>query len=166
LSGLLEVAKFTQSQMPNSRTGNTAQWQWLLGSLARVWSTVYCAESLRLLMTEIGSEYAKTRPLPSATLLTDIEKSINELWFEMHWGTATFSDLGSVVHIEHQGAPLDTAFGPNALKWSVGLLEGMYGTWLRDAGAGDDLELRHVESPMFESTGGALEFVLSARAGR
>ncbi|MEY4749013.1 MAG: hypothetical protein RIQ60_1227 [Pseudomonadota bacterium] len=112
-------------------------------------------------MVVLGNEYAASHPLPAVDELGQLEHAVNQLWTDMHWGRAVFKDSGHSLHIVHECAPLADAFGASNLGWSSGLLEGMYGGWLRQAGAPAHLELRRLDPAGPDQAGEPLEFILA-----
>jgi hypothetical protein len=138
------------------------QWHWLLGALAREWSSIHTPAALRAHMAALGADFAGAHPLPTTALLGDLELAINQLWGELHWGQVTLQDSGSALQLVHIDSPLASAFGAAHLAWSVGLLEGIYERWLHGAGAPAELELGCVD---LHPDATRHEFMLSLRAG-
>lgn len=131
----------------------------LLRALGDEFASQSDADTLRLICRGIGGRMAAANPLQAAATLDGLAEQINVYLFSRHWGWVSLAEAEDHLKIIHAAAPLREMFGVASLPWSIGLLEGLYEQWLRDAGAGDKLKLYcHGE----DGESGDLEFRLLA----
>lgn len=127
------------------------QWSQFLGALAEELNEQMSAADLRVFMFIIGKRMASANPLPAGQTIDDLEASAN-VWFgHCGWGWMQVRDLQSSLEFLHACAPLRQAFGEKAMEWAPGLLEGIYAEWLRQLGAGAELQLRQIGRPEGDS---------------
>lgn len=140
------------------------QWLGFLGALAAELGQQMVAEDLRAFFSLVGGRMAETTPLPQDLTLPQLEDHINTYLDDVGWGWIQIEDRQSTLEFTHGCAPLRKAFGDEAMEWAPGVLEGLYGGWLRQLGAGDNLALEQVGSA--EGTCDALRFCLSPTAAK
>ena len=92
--------------------------------------------------------------------MDQLTEAINAVWHRMRWGYASVSDQDIEIEVVHRACPLPAALQLDA-EVAGGFLEGVYGVWLKAAGAPDELVLEQVEGPHLPMY---MSFVLSGRA--
>jgi hypothetical protein len=122
------------------------RWAGVLRALADELSAQMSASEIRAFFVVLGKRWAQAMPLPkeSGAGLNQFERAANAVLGAVDWGWMRVRDQQSSVEIDHCCAPLRKAFGPAAMEWSSGLLEGLYAEWLRGQGAEQGLLLRQV----------------------
>ncbi len=123
----------------------STQWGAFLTAFANEFGQQIPVAELRVLMARLGNSMAQNIPVPGGNTIAELEESINELWFDMNWGWARLVEKDTGLYIEHHAAPLQGAFGDQALAWSPAILEGIYAHWFSAMGAGTALQLTQVE---------------------
>lgn len=119
-----------------------AQWQEFLQVLADELNTQMPAPELRVFFRALGRRLASRLPLMPSRHLAELEQRIDEQVRTLGWGWVRLHDLGDGLELLHACTPLRQAFGEASVDWTGGLLEGLHGAWMKQAGAGDALELR------------------------
>lgn len=140
-------------------SGCSAQWGDFLKTLASELDAQMSAEENRAFFYVLGARLADRLSLPQADTLEALEQSINVQLRSIRWGWTRIRDIHSSLEIVHACAPMRQAFGDAAMSWSGGVLEGLYAGWLKQLGAGDELQLRQVGQP--EGPTDALRFRLA-----
>jgi len=120
------------------------QWRDFLLSLADELNDQMPRSELRAFFRLVGQRLARRAPLPIGSSLADLESGINEYCAITGWGWTKVQDHSSRLEFVHSCAPLRQAFGDDSLSWSTGLLEGLYAEWIKQSGAGDNLELSQI----------------------
>jgi len=128
---------FTQQQC-------SSQWQVFLHAFASEFGQQIPVAELRVLMMRLGAAMAQGLAAPTGNTLSELEASINAIWFDMDWGWGKLTEKDDGLYIEHNAAPLLGAFGEAALAWSPAILEGIYAHWLVALGANSGLQLSQV----------------------
>lgn len=123
----------------------STQWGAFLAAFASEFGQQIPVAELRVLMARLGKSMAQNIPAPSGNTIAELEESINDVWFDMDWGWAKLIEKDTGLFIEHHVAPLQGAFGDQALAWSPAILEGIYAHWFANMGAGSALQLTQVE---------------------
>lgn len=136
LEGSLEY--FTRQQ-------RSTQWGTFLAALASEFGQQIPVAELRVLMSRLGKSMAETLPIPVGNTVADLEKSMNVIWFDMNWGWVNLIERNTGLFVEHYAAPLQGAFGKQALAWSPAILEAIYAHWFVAMGAGSELQLTQLE---------------------
>lgn len=121
-----------------------ARWAGLLGVLAEELASQMPAPEIKAFFAVLGRRWARRMPLSGGSDLKEFEKAANVAFASCHWGWLRIRDLSNCIELQHSCSPLRSAFGPEAMSWAPGLLEGLYDEWLRVQGAGRDLVLRQV----------------------
>lgn len=139
------------------------QWKGFLRAFAGEFATQLDEADLRALMRRIGERFAHEAEvdLGNCRTLDDLQLAMGQVWVRLDWGWVELADRGDYLEVRHHCAPLIAAFGPDALRWSPGFLEGAYQAWFSSAHAGN-LEVRQSAEP---DLAGSIEFRL-AQAGR
>ena len=123
------------------------QWLPVLRSLAAELSANASEQGLRRLFFKVGERFAtdvETR-FAEVQTLAELEDELNEFWTQLNWGWVNLTEDNGAIEIAHQAAPIEEAFGDDALPWSVGLLEGFYQTVFSVLGAGDSMSVNAVD---------------------
>lgn len=120
------------------------QWAEFLHALASELQAQMSPEENRAFFYVLGGRIAARMPLPGTATLEAFERSANERFRQIRWGWTQIRDVHSSLEIVHHCAPFRQAFGDAAMAWSSGLLEGVYSYWLKQLGAGQELQLRQV----------------------
>lgn len=123
----------------------SVQWQVFLNAFANEFGQQIPVAELRVLMARLGTSMAQSIPAPTGNTIAELEDSINAIWFDMDWGWVSLVEKETGLFIEHHLAPLQGAFGDQALAWSPAILEGIYAHWLSVLGAGPSLQLTQVQ---------------------
>ena len=123
----------------------SVQWQVFLNAFANEFGQQIPVAELRVLMARLGASMAQGIPAPVGTTIAELEESINSIWFNMDWGWVSLVERDDGLYIEHHLAPLEGAFGEEALSWSPAILEGVYAHWLSILGAGSELRIAQVQ---------------------
>lgn len=118
--------------------GASRQWRFFLQALAEQMSEEVSPEELRGVMQRLGQRMAASLPLGEVKSLDDFTHSINALLREVNWGRAEVSESQDGLTIVHHCSPLAGGFGENAMVWSPAVLEGLYGAWMNELGAGEN----------------------------
>lgn len=122
------------------------QWAPILRALAAELDQQSDPQALRSLFAAVGRRYAAemASQFQGMDSLADLNQACNALWARTDWGYVTMTEADEWIDIEHNCAPLSNAFGPDALEWSVGLLEGFYQTVFRLLGADERLVAKFI----------------------
>lgn len=134
-----------------SRQQCSVQWQAFLSAFSAELGQQVPANELRVLMTRLGHFMAQSLPAPSGNTVAELEASINAIWFDMNWGWISLVEKKDELHIEHHAAPLQAAFGADALAWSPAILEGIYARWLSALSGSQALKLTQVGNAVPDS---------------
>lgn len=102
------------------------------------------SEQLRALCFAVGSRLGETSPVSKIDKLSELEKWAQQWLAERDWGWLAIEYHDDAVDLIHGDAPLEAWFGDGALAWSAALFEGLYGTWIRQLGADERLQLRQI----------------------
>ena len=128
-----------------ARQQRSTQWGAFFAAFAGEFGEQIPVGELRVLMARMGKSMTQDMPIPSGNTVAELQDSINEIWFDMNWGWAKLLEKDNGLFIEHHAAPLQGAFGDQALPWSPAILEGIYAHWFSAMGAGSALQLTQVE---------------------
>lgn len=123
------------------------QWRDFLAALAGELGAQMPAEEIRAFMHLIGRRIAEQNPLPPSESIAQLEQHVNAYLFRAGWGWMRIRDLQSSLELLHSCAPLRMAFGEAGMAWGGAILEGLYSSWMRQLGAGEDLQLQEVGAP-------------------
>jgi hypothetical protein len=129
----------------------SVQWQAFLTAFSAELGQQIPANELRVLMSRLGHFMAQNLPIPSGNTVAELEASINSIWFDMNWGWIELVEKKDELHIEHHAAPLQAAFGADALAWSPAILEGIYAQWLSALSGSSALKLTQVGTAVPDS---------------
>lgn len=121
------------------------QWSAFLAAFASELGAQIPANELRVLMARLGNFMAQNLGTPSGNTIAELEASINSIWFDINWGWVRLVEKNDGLFIEHHAAPLQSAFGEDALAWSPAILEGVYAHWFSVISAGSALRLTQAE---------------------
>jgi len=123
------------------------QWLPVLRALAAELSANASQEGLRQLFFKVGERFARDveARFEGVETLPELESELNEFWAQLNWGWVNFTEVSGQIDIEHQAAPLEDAFGEEAIGWSIGLLEGFYQTVFGVLGAGNAMKVRALD---------------------
>ncbi len=136
------------------------QWQVFLSAFAGEFGQQIPVAELRVLMARLGTSMAQSIPAPVGDTIAELEESINAIWFDMDWGWVSLVEKDDGLFIEHHVAPLQCAFGEDALSWSPAILEGIYAHWFSVISGDSRLKLAQVEPAQYS------DFLLVFRLGR
>lgn len=120
------------------------QWKGFLRALAGELDEQMPAEELRAFFRMVGGRMAAAAPLAAGQTLQDLEVQANRYFGGIGWGWMKVRDLDTSLELLHSCSPLRQAFGDGAMSWTTSVLEGLYAGWLRQLGAGEDLQFRQV----------------------
>jgi len=123
--------------------GAEAQWRDFLRAMAAELSIQLSPAELRRTFHNMGRRMAQASPLDALTL-PSFEQRANDWLLERGWGWLRIDDGDEWLDLMHACGPLRAAFGDDAMRWTSALFEGLYAGWLRQAGAGEDLEVRQI----------------------
>ncbi|MES2188258.1 MAG: cellulose biosynthesis protein BcsD [Pseudomonadota bacterium] len=139
------------------------QWKGFLRAFAGEFAAQLDEADLRALMRRMGARFAQEADvdLGDCRTLEDLQLAMGRVWVNLDWGWVVLADHGEYLEIRHHCAPLVSAFGADALRWSPGFLEGVYQEWFSRADAGE-LQVRQSAEP---DLAGSIEFRL-AQAGQ
>jgi hypothetical protein len=138
----------------------STQWRAFLTAFAVEFGQQIPVAELRVLMARLGSSMAQNMRTPSGNTIAELETSINTIWLEMNWGRAKLTEKADGLFIEHYVAPLQTAFGEQALTWSPAILEGIYAHWFSVISANPALQLVQADAAKPN------DFLITFRFGR
>lgn len=124
-----------------SRQQCAVQWRGFLSAFASELGKQIPVAELRVLMARLGTSMAQAMNAPSGNTIAELQASMNALWFGMDWGWVELIEKPDGLFVEHHVAPLQAAFGADALAWSPAILEGVYAHWFAVMGAGSTLQL-------------------------
>lgn len=124
---------------------SSTQWQIFLSAFANEFGQQIPVAELRVLMARLGTSMAQSIPAPVGNTIAELEASINSIWFDMDWGWVSLVEKEDGLFIGHYLAPLQSAFGEDALSWSPAILEGIYAHWFSVISSGAALQLSQVE---------------------
>ncbi len=127
------------------------QWGAFLAAFAGEFGEQIPVGELRVLMARLGKSMAENMPMPAGNTIAELAESINDVWFEMNWGRVDLVEKEDGLFVEHHLAPLQGAFGDEALAWSPAILEGIYAHWFSAMGASSALQLTQVEPVLPDS---------------
>lgn len=120
------------------------QWQLFLRTLADELNDQMDVEEIRAFCYVLGQRMAEASPIPEVETLDALEQVLNQRFGDMDWGWVMIRDVHSSLEFVHSCAPFRSAFGDAGMAWAGALLEGMYAIWLRQLGAGEELQLRQI----------------------
>jgi len=123
------------------------QWLPVLRALASELTANASEQGLRQLFFKVGERFAKdvAARFEDVQTLVELEEYLNEFWAQLNWGWVSLTEGDGFIGIDHQAAPLEEAFGEEANRWSIGLLEGFYQTVFTVLGASDSMTVRAIE---------------------
>ncbi len=101
-------------------------------------------EQLRALLYLTGRRIAAERPVNDLKTLAEFEQFARLQLAELDLGWLKLEETASGVDFLHGAAPLSGWFGGDSSAWAPALLEGVYAEWMRQLGAGDQLDVREV----------------------
>lgn len=104
-------------------------------------------EQLRALVYLTGRRLAAERPVIDLKTLAEFEQYARQQFAELDLGWLRLEETAAGVEFLHGAAPLASWFGTESAAWAPGLLEGIYAEWMRQLGAGDQLDVREVSQP-------------------
>lgn len=133
------------------------QWKTFLGVMAEEFATQLAESDLRALMHRIGVRFADQAPLGNCLTIDDLQFAMGKVWINLDWGWVTIEEEESGLAIRHNCAPLGSAFGQNALRWTPAFLEGVYQRWFDQVGSSNELKVKQVSEP---DTLGCIDFRL------
>lgn len=136
------------------------QWADFLGLMSEALGAQLEPAEYREFLVRLGEGFANQNPLPVCVGLEQLTSAMNAVWQRMRWGYVAVSDQDVEIEIVHRACPLPAALQLDA-EVAGGFLEGVYGVWLKAAGAPDELVLEQVEGPQLPMY---MAFVLSGRA--
>lgn len=120
------------------------QWRDFLSALASELNSQMPADELRAFFFVVGKRIAEANPVQVGESLEQLETNLNQYFSSTQWGWVKIQDLHSSLEFLHSCSPLRAAFGDAAMEWCPALIEGIYSVWMKQLGAGDDLQLRQV----------------------
>lgn len=123
----------------------STQWQGFLTAFSSEFGQQIPVAELRVLVARLGTSMAQRIDTPTGDTIAELEESINSIWFDMDWGWVSLIEKDDGLFIEHHAAPLQGAFGEDALAWSPAILEGIYAHWFSVISSGSALQLTQVE---------------------
>ena len=123
----------------------SVQWSAFLAAFSSEFGQQIPVAELRVLMARLGKSMAQSVPAPVGNTIAELEDAINDIWFDMDWGWVKLVEKETGLFIEHRAAPLQGAFGEQALAWSPAILEGIYAHWFSLMGGNPALQLTQVE---------------------
>lgn len=135
------------------------QWADFLGLLSEALGAQLEPAEYRQLLVRLGEGFASQHLLPRCVGLSQLSDAMNAVWARMQWGYASVSDQGQQLEVVHRACPLPAALQLDA-EVAGGFLEGVYGVWLKAAGAPDELALMQVVGPQLPMY---MAFALSGR---
>ncbi|MEN8721077.1 MAG: hypothetical protein ABF296_12535 [Oceanococcaceae bacterium] len=115
----------------------------ILQAFAEVLTAHVDAEELYPLANMAGEQVARETPLGPCDTVAGFRDQLALAFQYRDWGWTDVEAEADGVLITLGAVPLTHLFGEGA-HWAVGFFEGLLGCWLRDLGAGEALELRHV----------------------
>lgn len=122
----------------------SVQWRAFLTAFAGELGQQIPVGELRTLMGRLGRSMARSGAMPQGNTMAELEASINQILFDMSWGWVALVEKNDGLYIEHHAAPLQQAFGDEALPWSSAILEGMYAHWFSVISGDPSLKLVQV----------------------
>lgn len=120
------------------------QWADFLGLLSDALGAQLESAEYRQLLVGLGERFAGQNPLPACTGLEELAEAMNAVWKRMRWGYVGLSDQRVQLELVHRACPLPAALQLDA-DVAGGFLEGVYGVWLKAAGAPADLALMQLQ---------------------
>ena len=126
------------------------QWAPMLRAMATELATQLSEDDLHNLFLKIGQRFATDMgsDFEGVQTISGLEEKMNDFWARINWGWVEIKEAGDGIDVRHQCAPLAEAFGDDALRWSVGLLEGFYQNLFYALGASKSLRVRIVGEPL------------------
>ncbi|CAN7656881.1 cellulose biosynthesis protein BcsD [Acidovorax sp. LjRoot194] len=112
------------------------QWRGFLQALTDEFASSLSPEDLHALMLRVGTRFAAANPLAPSATLEELQRSMTAVWERIDWGWVQLSQETARLNIQHSLSPVSAAFGVNHVQWSGGFLEGVYQSWLEQAGSG------------------------------
>jgi hypothetical protein len=120
------------------------QWHPFLRALASELAATGNEADLRQFFFRVGEQYARDAQeyFENVQNLQQLEELLNLFWSRINWGWVEIQELKGFIEIAHHASPLAEAFGYEALRWSVSLLEGFYQTVFSALGASERMRVR------------------------
>lgn len=119
------------------------QWAGFLDVLSSELQAQLDTAEYRQLLVKLGRGFAVANPLGECAGLRALEEAMNRVWGTRRWGDVTLSDAVSQLQIVHRACPLPAALQIDP-DLAGGYLEGVYGEWMRAAGAPAALQVRQL----------------------
>lgn len=142
------MSDLEQGSLAYFLSGPTApQWADFLQVLGEELGEQMSPEEIRAFFFLLGQRMARRTPLSAGETLQDLEQLVNERLRQIGWGWMRIRDLNTSLEFLHSCSPFRQAFGDAALEWAPGLLEGLYGEWLKQIGAEESLVLQQLGKP-------------------
>ncbi|MFI8618443.1 cellulose biosynthesis protein BcsD [Acidovorax sp. NPDC077693] len=113
-----------------------AQWRGFLQALTEEFASSLAPEDLHALMFRVGTRFAAANPLAPAATLDELQRGMTAVWERIDWGWVQLSQEAARLNIQHSLSPVSAAFGARHVQWSGGFLEGVYQSWMEQAGSG------------------------------
>lgn len=146
-----QVIKYAKQQQKPS------QWASFLSAFSSEFQTSLETQEMRQLLHRIGRRMATETDFPPCKTLCDVTSALNEIWQTSNWGFVDIRETAARVELRHYLAPLEEAFGAEALPWSAALLEGFYAEFFKSLGADKGLILRQHQSDNSHALSGQIE---------
>lgn len=105
------------------------------------------ADQLRALVYLAGRRIAAEQAPAEVKTLAEFEAFAQRALARLDLGWVRLEETAAGVDFVHGCSPLAALFGTETAGWSPGLLEGMYAEWMRQLGAGDQLDVREIAQP-------------------
>lgn len=125
-----EIAQYLATQQC------AVQWRGFLQALTDEFSSSLSPADLHALMFRVGTRFAAANPLAACATLDDLQGSMTAVWERIDWGWVQLTQESARLHIQHSLSPVSAAFGVKHVEWSGGFLQGVYQSWLEQAGSG------------------------------
>lgn len=125
----------------------SGQWAPFLRALGELINQQMSRSDVRAFLRALGKRMADNLPLPPCDTLEELTRCLNIVWRDLGWGWVSVEEQEQWISIEHIAAPIGSAMGDPDMRWTPALLEGIYGEWFRQFGAGEPLILAEVGDP-------------------
>ena len=109
------------------------QWQFFVCSLFETLASSYPEEERLAFLTKMGKHASRSISISPELTLAELNKLINEFWFERRWGHCNIFEKDNGLIIEHYISPLCALLNPEHQEYGDAFLTGMYSTWLAEA---------------------------------
>ncbi|NKI74807.1 cellulose synthase [Dickeya sp. CFBP 2040] len=95
-------------------------------------------------LRHMGEQLAERYPLPEALTVVDLEREMNQVLSQFHWGCVDLRPYENRLEIYHLALPVLANTQSSSSRWRMAMaavLQGLYSRWLRGQGGAENVPL-------------------------